>query len=64
MVSAFARPVLVKASGSATLLERVALAGGQGGSFDEKWLQALLYAHPDTLPVAEIDPHIGPLIPI
>src|SRR5713101_875100 len=31
---------------------------------DEKWLQKFIFAHPQSLPVDEIEPAFGPLIPI
>ena len=31
---------------------------------NERWLQETLFAYPESLPVKEIDPHIGPLIPV
>ena len=32
--------------------------------FDEDWLQRLLFNHPDLLPIADIDPGFGKLIPL
>lgn len=32
--------------------------------FDESWLQQLLFAHPDLLPIADIDSTFGTLIPL
>jgi hypothetical protein len=32
--------------------------------YDESWLQELIRAHPDILPVAEIEPVFSPLVPI
>jgi Domain of unknown function (DUF4268) len=59
------RPFLVEPSGSATLLDRIPLnARGDGVKLTERWLQEALFAHPESLPVKEIDPHIGPLIPV
>jgi hypothetical protein len=34
------------------------------GTHDEKWLQALLFAHPDTIPIDVIDPGAGSIVPI
>lgn len=36
----------------------------QGESFSELWLQELICRIPDVLPIAELDPGIGPLVPI
>jgi len=33
-------------------------------SYDESWLQRLLHLHPQALPVAELEPGIGTLIPV
>ena len=63
-MSAFTRPVVLDASGVATFLERIPLTRSSEGKFDEKWLQRALFECPACLPVNEIDPHIGPLIPI
>lgn len=39
--------------------------GPQGeASFSERWVQELIALHPDLLPVDEIDPVFGPLIPL
>lgn len=54
----------MSADGSAVMLERIPLGSGNEGQFSEKWLQDALFANPKCLPVREIDPHIGDLIPI
>lgn len=63
-MSAFTRPLLIGLSGIATVLERMPLLSSETGAFTEKWLQEALFAHPECLPIKEIDPHIGPLIPV
>lgn len=63
-MSAFTRPVVLDPLGVATLLERVPLNGGSESQFNEKWLQRALFQCPACLPVNEIDPHIGPLVPV
>lgn len=63
-MSAFTRPFLVDPSGGAVLLDRIPLTAGGDGQLSERWLQEALFAHPDSLPVREIDPHIGQLIPV
>jgi len=41
------------------------LRGASGtGAYDEGWLQDLLYRHPDSLPIMEINPSFAGLIPI
>ncbi len=62
-MSAFTKPLLVGPSKVATPLQRIMFTGGEGGK-NEKWLQELIFAFPESLPVREIDPHIGPLIPV
>ena len=34
------------------------------GGRDEKWLQDLLFRHPDLIPIQELDPGASPLVPI
>lgn len=63
-MSAFTKPLLMGPPGSAALLERVSLTGNAAGQLTERWLQEALFAFPEALPVKEIDPHIGPLIPV
>lgn len=63
-MSAFTNPFLVSASGTSHLLERIPLSSGATGIESERWLQESLFRHPESLPVREIDPHIGPLIPV
>lgn len=63
-MSAFTKPLLVGPPGSASLLERISLSGNAAGQLSERWLQEALFAFPEALPVKEIDPHIGPLIPV
>ena len=58
-------PILISGAGSNVLLDRVPLTGASGTSaYDEDWLQDLLYKHPESLPVAEINPSFAGLIPI
>lgn len=63
-MSAFTKPIVVNKSNQAVLLERIPLNAGSESSFSEKWLQDALFVNPQCLPVREIDPHIGELIPI
>lgn len=35
-----------------------------GEGHDERWLQSLLFAHPDLLPIEEVDPGSGQLVPL
>lgn len=57
--------ILVSDSDPARPLQPVALnANRSGGGYDEAWIRDLAFAHPQALPVQEIDPSFGPLIPI
>jgi hypothetical protein len=63
-MSSYTQPFLLGPSGAATLLERLPLANGTDGQISERWLQDALFRHPEALPVEEIDPHVGPLVPV
>ena len=63
-MTAFTSPVVIKYAGAARRLERIPLNAGAEGNFSEAWLQRVLFEQPTTLPVKEIDPHIGPLVPV
>jgi hypothetical protein len=63
-MSAFTKPIIVDKSNNAVVLERIPLSSGNVDLFSERWLQNTLFANPQCLPVKEIDPHIGALIPI
>ena len=62
-MSAFANPIIFSQEGSAQILERIPLSANDS-AFSEKWLQEALFAHPHCLPIKELDPRIGRLIPI
>lgn len=53
-------------SGSAIRLAKVSLSGEKKGTpiYDEKWLQNLIQQHPLSLPISEIEPGLGRLLPI
>ena len=58
-------PILISETGPDALPERVPFTGASGTSaYNEDWLQNLLYKHPQSLPIAEIDPAYTGLIPI
>lgn len=63
-MSAFTKPLLIGPNGSVQLLERIPLTNGADGQVSERWLQEALFASPEALPIREIDPHIGTLIPV
>lgn len=62
-MSAFTSPILIEPGSPAQALQRIALAGGSG-KYSEQWLQDLLFRHPGALPIREIDPHAGDLVPV
>lgn len=65
MASSHPLPILISATGPNVILERVPLTGSSGTSaYSEDWLQDLLYKHPESLPIAEINPSFSGLIPI
>jgi hypothetical protein len=37
---------------------------GDTRGMDEEWLRSLLFAHPEMIPIADIDPSFGPLQPL
>lgn len=63
-MSAFTKPFLITAGDSSVLLERIPFTNGADKQDQERRLQKALYENPESLPVQEIDPHIGPLIPV
>lgn len=63
-MSAFTNPFIVGTDGSTHVCQRIEFSGKSTLSFDESWLQEQLFNHPDCIPIREIDPHIGTLIPI
>jgi hypothetical protein len=62
-MSAFTRPIHVCPDGIGSPLTRVSL-GGNDDKYSERWLQNILFAHPQTLPIAEIAPHASTLVPV
>ena len=63
-MSAFTKPIIVSRTNKALVLERIPMNLGNVDLFSERWLQNALFDNPQCLPVKEIDPHIGELIPI
>ena len=64
MASQFAKPILIDTGGSSHPLERVSLSGESASAFDEAWLQQVLFRHPETLPVDEIDRAFAGVVPV
>lgn len=64
-MSSYPSPLLVPGSGAPQLLERVPLTGAEAkAAYDEDWLQALLFGHPQCLPVRDLDSSIAELVPL
>lgn len=49
-------PILVAPDGTTRAIEQVSLTIAGQGSFSEAQIQAFVHAHPECLPIAEIDP--------
>lgn len=58
----FAHPIVVSNSGS-SVLERIDLESSANG-FSEAWLQTQIFKHPTSLPAHEVEPQLGPLVPV
>ncbi len=57
--------ILTMPGGASRSLAPVSLQStGNGGGYDEDWVRNLVFDHPAAVPVQEIDPSFGPLIPI
>jgi hypothetical protein len=58
-------PLWIGSDGRASPLNRTDLSGGNAnGSYDEAWLQNLLYAHPEIFPTEQIEPGFGHVVPL
>ncbi|MCL4819625.1 MAG: hypothetical protein KJ067_10805 [Vicinamibacteria bacterium] len=65
MSGAYPAPILIGADGRARTLQRVPLERSTAeGAYSEDDLQALLFAHPDALPIADIDSSFAGLVPV
>lgn len=62
--SQFGAPVLLGQDGSGTALARRRFVKGEADSYDEAWLQDLLYKTPNVIPIDQIDRAYEPLVPI
>lgn len=64
-MSAYTRPMLLSPDGTRRhLLERLPLTASATRRLSERWFQDALFAAPETLPIAELDPGMGPLVPV
>lgn len=60
-----ATPIRISADGQTSRLERIPLQGAESSStYNEDWLQDLLFNHPESLPLLEIDPAFSNPIPV
>src|SRR3954451_22628376 len=50
--------------GAATPLKRVDFQRGRDSDYSEAWLQSLLHGRPECLPIEQIEPGFGPLVPV
>lgn len=57
----YGNPILLKADGSTTRPKRISFTEK---TFEEGWLQELIRANPELLPVAEIEPDFAPLVSV
>lgn len=58
-------PLIFIDQGTARALQPVPLQlSKDAGGYDEAWLRDLIFQHPTSIPVDEIDPSFGPLIPV
>jgi hypothetical protein len=65
MSSAFSAPFIVRPDATSDRLVRVPLSGNEStDAYSEAWLQDLLYRHPDSLPIAEIDGSFVDMVPV
>ncbi|MBZ2207196.1 DUF4268 domain-containing protein [Massilia soli] len=63
-MTAYTNMIHIDQDGVSTLLERMPLTQGVAGQYSESWLQRMLFNHPAALPMREIDPHAGTLVPV
>jgi len=57
-------PILHLTPSGGKPLSRISLFKEAGQNYDENWLQQLVFKHPECLPLQELDPAYGPLIPV
>jgi Domain of unknown function (DUF4268) len=61
--SSYSNPIIVRPDQSVTALPRVPVEGN-GSTYGEDWLQNLLYAHPEAIPIDEIDESFAGIVPV
>jgi hypothetical protein len=62
MISGYGTPIRVVGSSNKTLTP--IQMGGAEAKYNERWVQELIHAHPSCLPVDEIEPGFGDLVPV
>lgn len=63
----YGRPLLVSKAGAEPQivdLAPVPLRGNADGSFDEDWLQDLIFQRPGLLPISELEPSLSPCVAV
>lgn len=63
-MSSHTNPFKTSATGALHELSLIPLDVGQCGVQSERWLHEALFRHYEALPAEEINPHIGPLMPV
>lgn len=61
MAKSRGHPLLIDGGNDIAQLERVRLGLGNHG---EDWLQSLIHRRPEILPVAQIEPGLGAIVPV
>ena len=63
MRSQYGQPMIIR-DDSVESFRRVTLSADSSGRYDEAFVQRLVFDHPETLPIGEIDDAYTPLIPV
>lgn len=56
--------LITQGSPSRTLAPVPLQSGKTGSAYDESWVRDLIFRHPETVPVQEVDPSFGALVPV
>ena len=65
MTSQYTAPIAVAPTGASGVLEKIPLARSDTApEYDEAWLRDLLFEHPETLPIGEIDRGFAGAVPV
>ena len=64
-LSAYGKPILISGKNQQALaMQPIELQSDESFQYNEDWLQKTIAAHPELLPIEEIDPIFGDLIPV